>query len=121
MPGVVAPWSGIKCCARLGACRAESVLAARNVPLVRGSRPTGCPRDKVRPLGNPTDSARSTGEGTEGACVRYLLNQQEEDGPMAQTQERSAEAWWIETGAEEWSDAIVAAMKLGGVDNLFFV
>ena len=32
-----------------------------------------------------------------------------------------AEAWWTETPANEWSDAIVAAMKLGGVDNLFFV
>jgi acetolactate synthase-1/2/3 large subunit len=40
---------------------------------------------------------------------------------MIHTQERSTEAWWTEIGAEEWSDAIVAAMKLGGVDNLFFV
>lgn len=40
---------------------------------------------------------------------------------MMQTQERGTEAWWTETGAEEWADAIVAAMKLGGVDNLFFV
>ncbi len=28
---------------------------------------------------------------------------------------------WVETPADEWSDAVVAAMKLGGVDNLFFV
>ena len=28
---------------------------------------------------------------------------------------------WGEYGADEWSDAIVASMKLGGVDNLFFV
>ena len=28
---------------------------------------------------------------------------------------------WVECPAEEWSDAIVAAMKLGGVDYLFFV
>src|SRR6266705_203813 len=40
---------------------------------------------------------------------------------MIQAQERGTEAWWTETGAEEWADAIVAAMKLGGVDNLFFV
>src|SRR5919198_4871854 len=40
---------------------------------------------------------------------------------MSQTQERSTEAWWTETGAEEWADAIVAAMKLGGVEHLFFV
>ena len=40
---------------------------------------------------------------------------------MTHTQERGTEAWWTETGAEEWADAIVAAMKLGGVDNLFFV
>ena len=40
---------------------------------------------------------------------------------MIQTQEHGTEAWWAETGAEEWADAIVAAMKLGGVDNLFFV
>ena len=31
------------------------------------------------------------------------------------------ERWWTEVPADEWSDAIVAAMKLGGVDNLFFV
>lgn len=31
------------------------------------------------------------------------------------------EAWWTEVEADEWSDAIVAAMKLGGVDELFFV
>src|SRR5262245_2223466 len=41
--------------------------------------------------------------------------------PMAHPEGRGTEAWWTETGAEEWSDAIVAAMKLGGVDNLFFV
>ncbi|MBI2149306.1 MAG: acetolactate synthase, partial [Acidobacteria bacterium] len=28
---------------------------------------------------------------------------------------------WCEYPAEEWSDAIVAAMKLGGVEHLFFV
>lgn len=32
-----------------------------------------------------------------------------------------AESWWTEAEAEEWSDALVASMKLGGVDNLFFV
>ena len=31
------------------------------------------------------------------------------------------EASWGEYGADEWSDALVASMKLGGVDNLFFV
>ncbi len=40
---------------------------------------------------------------------------------MIHTQEHGTEAWWTETGAEEWADAIVAAMKLGGVDNLFIV
>ena len=40
---------------------------------------------------------------------------------MIQTQERGTEAWWTETGAEEWADAIVAAMQLGGVEHLFFV
>ncbi len=40
---------------------------------------------------------------------------------VAQQQVKSGAAWWTETAAEEWSDAIVAAMKLGGVDNLFFV
>src|SRR5262245_48235990 len=40
---------------------------------------------------------------------------------MIQPQERGTEAWWTETGAEEWADAIVAAMKLGGVEHLFFV
>jgi acetolactate synthase I/II/III large subunit len=31
------------------------------------------------------------------------------------------ETWWSEYAADEWADALVAAMKLGGVDNLFFV
>ena len=38
-----------------------------------------------------------------------------------QVQVRGGEAYWGEYGADEWSDALVAAMKLGGVDNLFFV
>src|SRR5438034_6345574 len=37
------------------------------------------------------------------------------------TRRRGVEAWWSEYAADEWSDALVAAMKLGGVDNLFFV
>jgi acetolactate synthase-1/2/3 large subunit len=40
---------------------------------------------------------------------------------MFHTHEHGTEAWWTETGAEEWADANVAAMKLGGVDHLFFV
>jgi acetolactate synthase-1/2/3 large subunit len=32
-----------------------------------------------------------------------------------------ADPRWKEYGAEEWSDALVAAMKLGGVGHLFFV
>src|SRR5205823_5171535 len=40
---------------------------------------------------------------------------------MIHTQEHGTEAWWTETGAEEWADAIVAAMKLGSVEHLFFV
>src|SRR5437667_12262730 len=28
---------------------------------------------------------------------------------------------WSEHPADEWSDAVVAAMKLGGIDHLFFV
>ncbi len=38
-----------------------------------------------------------------------------------ETNVRGVESWWGEYGADEWSDALVAAMKLGGVDNLFFV
>jgi acetolactate synthase I/II/III large subunit len=40
---------------------------------------------------------------------------------MFHTHEHGTEEWWTETEAEEWADAIVAAMKLGGVDHLFFV
>ena len=29
--------------------------------------------------------------------------------------------FWKEYGADEWTDAVVAAMKLGGVDHLYFV
>jgi len=34
---------------------------------------------------------------------------------------RGVEAWWGEYPADEWADALVASMKLGGIDNLFFV
>lgn len=40
---------------------------------------------------------------------------------MVQAKLKGAESWWTETGADEWSDAVVASMKLGGVDFLFFV
>ena len=40
---------------------------------------------------------------------------------MQDTQTRVGDPAWGEYAAEEWSDALVAAMKLGGIDNLFFV
>jgi acetolactate synthase-1/2/3 large subunit len=40
---------------------------------------------------------------------------------MAIEARRAGDPAWGTYSAEEWSDAIVAAMKLGGVDNLFFV
>lgn len=40
---------------------------------------------------------------------------------VVEEQLRGAEAWWGEYPADEWADAMVASMKLGGVDNLFFV
>ena len=40
---------------------------------------------------------------------------------MTQTSMGNYEASWGQYGADEWSDAMVASMKLGGVDNLFFV
>ncbi len=40
---------------------------------------------------------------------------------MQATSTRIGDATWGEHAAEEWSDALVASMKLGGIDNLFFV
>lgn len=40
---------------------------------------------------------------------------------MFEGQTLAFDARWKEYGAEEWSDALVAAMKLGGVEHLFFV
>jgi acetolactate synthase I/II/III large subunit len=40
---------------------------------------------------------------------------------MNQTETRIGDPAWGEYAAEEWSDALVASMKLGGIDNLFFV
>lgn len=40
---------------------------------------------------------------------------------MIEARAAAVDERWGEYGAEEWSDAIVAAMKLGGVDHLFFV
>lgn len=36
-------------------------------------------------------------------------------------QETAGDVRWNEYGADEYSDALVAALKLGGVDHLFFV
>lgn len=40
---------------------------------------------------------------------------------MSKIESPSVDNCWGEHAADEWSDAIVAAMKLGGVDQLFFV
>ena len=40
---------------------------------------------------------------------------------MADGRTFEGESWWTRTGADEWSDALMASMKLGGVDHLFFV
>ena len=40
---------------------------------------------------------------------------------MADGRTFEGESWWTTTGADEWSDALMASMKLGGVDNLYFV
>jgi acetolactate synthase-1/2/3 large subunit len=40
---------------------------------------------------------------------------------VVEAQTSGVETWWGEYGAEQWADALVSAMKLGGVDNLFFV
>src|SRR5262249_38488460 len=40
---------------------------------------------------------------------------------MSEAKQQIGESWWTEVAADEWSDAVVAAMKLGGIDNLFFV
>ena len=40
---------------------------------------------------------------------------------MDQQRMATADPLWGEYAAEEWSDALVAAMKLGGVENLYFV
>jgi acetolactate synthase-1/2/3 large subunit len=40
---------------------------------------------------------------------------------MITEQQRAADERWGEYGADEYTDGIVAAMKLGGVENLFFV
>jgi acetolactate synthase I/II/III large subunit len=47
------------------------------------------------------------------------VKEREEELTMAVT--ISHDARWNEYAAEEWSDALVAAMKLGGIDHLFFV
>ncbi len=39
----------------------------------------------------------------------------------ADLQVQAGANFWNEHGADEWTDAVVAAMKLGGVDQMFFV
>ena len=40
---------------------------------------------------------------------------------MVELQSAAVEQWWGEYPADEWADALVASMKLGGIDNFFFV
>ena len=40
---------------------------------------------------------------------------------MAETRSEAFDQRWGTYQAEEWADAIVASMKLGGIDNLYFV
>jgi acetolactate synthase-1/2/3 large subunit len=40
---------------------------------------------------------------------------------MRDPKNQASDNFWKEYGADEWSDAIVASMKLGGIDHLFFV
>ncbi len=40
---------------------------------------------------------------------------------MSQTTPPGVDNYWNEYAADEWSDALVASMKLGGIDQLFFV
>lgn len=40
---------------------------------------------------------------------------------VVEARTQGVETWWGTYDAEEWADALVAAMKVGGVDNLFFV
>jgi acetolactate synthase-1/2/3 large subunit len=38
-----------------------------------------------------------------------------------ETQRQATANFWNEYGADEWTDAVVASMKLGGIDHMFFV
>jgi len=40
---------------------------------------------------------------------------------LKDTARAGADSHWIECPGDEWSDALVASMKLGGIDHLFFV
>ena len=40
---------------------------------------------------------------------------------MSDAASKGFDNFWTEHDADEWSDALVAAMKLGGIDYLFFV
>src|SRR5215211_1714012 len=40
---------------------------------------------------------------------------------MIKTSAAIVDKRWAEYPAEEWSDALVTSMKLGGIDHLFFV
>src|SRR5579884_358744 len=74
----------------------------------------------------PGSSARAEPVGRrilQGGIRRCLIPSDTGRGirAMVETAVRGTEAWWGEYPADEWADALVAAMKLGGVDNLFFV
>src|SRR5206468_7429215 len=52
---------------------------------------------------------------------RYHLRQSAGRLPMAIQERAGIDKRWGEYAADEWSDAVVTAMKLGGIDHLFFV
>ena len=56
----------------------------------------------------------------EAQLVSPRCTKSQEDKSM-QERQGSIDKRWKAYGAEEWADAVVASMKLGGVENLFFV
>ena len=51
---------------------------------------------------------------------RAMLRRMDET-TLKDTARAGADSHWIECPGDEWSDALVASMKLGGIDHLFFV
>jgi hypothetical protein len=107
-------------------CHSRRVVAPGH--RTRGQSPGNDLAPGVRPADFDGELDAIATEAIEcGACKRVAPDPAIRDfkgKPMNKsvaTQMQATANFWNQYGADEWTDAVVASMKLGGIDHMFFV